>query len=119
MERARGLGNEGRIDEALALLDEGGAVFLTNATVQALRGTLLEAQGRTDHAAEAFRRAVLLKPTPQVCLSFGLTLEKLGLFSDAAEAFRKASVAMGGENESLHRSTALARLNQLERRKQK
>ena len=66
-----------------------------DATLQALRGTVLERMGRHGEASEAFRISLRIAPqSTSSWVGLGIALDAQGKRAEAAEAFRRA-VALG------------------------
>ena len=82
---------QGNIDEARALLEEGTRRDSTNVFLWSACGVFESRQGRFEHAANMFQQATVLGPTHcQTWQAYGVLLEKMGKKDEAAEKFDRA-----------------------------
>lgn len=82
---ARPLADAGRLDEALAVIEQGLAVEVPSATLYHLKGAVLLALGREQEAEAALRRAVYLDPKHLEALTHLEHLSRARGLSDEAE----------------------------------
>src|SRR5690606_28928652 len=91
LDRAQAAEQAGRMDEALALLDQAVARAPLAATAHLARGLLLKRATRTREAIDAFRAARFLAPRAWLApYQLALCLEAMGEPTEAAEAYRHA-----------------------------
>ncbi len=114
--KARALGDSGHHEAALAVLDEMKPVGSTSAEVHELRGILLEAMGRLEQSALAYRKATEHSNAPRLWLRLGLLLEQLGATREARDAFVQCRDQALLQTDAEHRALALQRLSVLERK---
>jgi chemotaxis protein methyltransferase WspC len=89
----RELANQGRYDEALALLNATDASQSLDPDLHALAGVVLSAMGQAGEAEKRLRRALFLRPNHPECLAhLALLLEKNG-DADGAARLRKRLAA--------------------------
>jgi predicted O-linked N-acetylglucosamine transferase (SPINDLY family) len=89
--QAAWLQQQGRLDEALAALDQALAVDDGNADLHNRRGLLLQALARVDAARAAYEQAVALLPHHAGAFNnLGTLLTQQGRWAEAAEAFGRA-----------------------------
>lgn len=79
---------QGRLDEALMLVDRALSLPGSNYSIHATRGAVLRALGRLDEAVASFRRAIELAPrAPQPLCQLGATLQMQGRWAEALTVF--------------------------------
>ena len=90
-EQALGLLQNGKNNEALAVIDSAIAAGVSDPSLYNLRGLANSELGRDGEAEQSFRTVIRLDPkSPMGYNNLGVLLSKLGRLEDAAAAFRKA-----------------------------
>lgn len=91
LKKAQALAQNGRLDEAAALLDEIRARWRLEPELWMLLGSVNGLRGRHDKAEAALRTAVRLRPNhDQFRYNLGIALRSLGKTEEALEQFRAA-----------------------------
>jgi tetratricopeptide (TPR) repeat protein len=104
--------HQGRLEEALPLLEHAIKLDPNSADAQSNHGVVLRALRRWPEALDAFDRAIKLRPDyPEAYSNRGGVLIDLGRTEEALEAFNRAMIARRGFVDALlGRGIALARL---------
>ena len=90
-EQALGLLQNGKNNEALAVIDSAIAAGVSDPSLYNLRGLANSELGRDGDAEQSFRTVIRLDPkSPMGYNNLGVLLSKLGRLEDAAAAFREA-----------------------------
>jgi tetratricopeptide (TPR) repeat protein len=90
-EQALGLLQNGKNNEALAVIDSAIAAGVSDPSLYNLRGLANSELGRDEAAEQSFRTVIHLDPkSPMGYNNLGVLLSKLGRLEDAAAAFREA-----------------------------
>jgi tetratricopeptide (TPR) repeat protein len=97
-EQALGLLQNGKIDEALAVIDSAIAAGSNDPSLYNLEGLANSELGHDEEAEKSFRTVIRLVPTSAMgYTNLGVLLSKVGRYEDAAAAFRQ-SQALQPEN---------------------
>ncbi len=90
-EQALGLLQNGKNNEALAVIDSAIAAGVTDPSLYNLKGLANSELGRDDEAEQSFRTVIRLDPKSAMgYTNLGVLLSKVGRFEDSAAAFREA-----------------------------
>jgi tetratricopeptide (TPR) repeat protein len=90
-EQALGLLQNGKNNEALAVIDSAIAAGVTDPSLYNLKGLANSGLGHDEEAEQSFRTVIRLDPkSPMGYTNLGVLLSKVGRLEDAAAAFREA-----------------------------
>ena len=107
---------EGRLDEALAILQRAAGIDGNDPRVQANLGSILTRMNRSDEAIVHFQRAITIEPKyAEAHYNLGATLGALDRFEEALACYDKVLAIMPTHSRTLiNRGAALSALNRQE-----